>query len=220
MKLVSHFYIVAVPQAGLRYAMGINMHVFIIYCHPSDDSFTYNVKTEFIKGLQKASHTWVISDLYKMNFNTEFMEKDYLREAYYQRDPAIADDVLQEQRKIQEADAIVFIYPVFWTEAPAKLIGWFDRVWTYGFAYGENIEMKLLNKALVLATTGRSIHNLIQSDQAQAMETVMLGDRINYRAKEKQIVFLDGMSREDKFNSREKNWEKHLEKVYQLGSNF
>ena len=30
-----------------------------------------------------------------------------------------------------------FIYPVFWTEAPAKLVGWFDRVWSYGLAYGE-----------------------------------------------------------------------------------
>lgn len=116
--------------------------------------------------------------------------------------------------------SIVLIYPVFWTEAPAKLIGWFDRVWTYGFAYGDNIQMKLLDKALVLATTGRTIEDLIQSNQAQAMETVMLGDRINYRAKEKQMVFLDGMSREDKFKSREKNWEKHLLKVYELGINF
>lgn len=33
---------------------------------------------------------------------------------------------LIEQEKIQNSDAIVFIYPIFWTEAPAKLVGWFD----------------------------------------------------------------------------------------------
>jgi hypothetical protein len=23
-----------------------------------------------------------------------------------------------------------------WAEAPAKLVGWFDRVWSHGFAWG------------------------------------------------------------------------------------
>ncbi|MBO4908940.1 MAG: NAD(P)H-dependent oxidoreductase [Lachnospiraceae bacterium] len=53
-----------------------------------------------------------------------------------------------EQEKIQNSDAIVFIYPVFWTEAPAKLVGWFDRVWTTGFAYRPDPAMKVLEKAL------------------------------------------------------------------------
>ncbi len=196
------------------------MHVFIVYCHPSDDSFTFEVKNEFIKGLRAGGHSCEVSDLYKMGFSSEFTEEEYLREAYYRRELPIADDVMEEQKKIQEADGIVFIYPVFWTEAPAKLTGWFDRVWTYGFTYGEAIRMKLLYKALVLATTGRTLEDLIRSGQAQAMETVMLGDRVNYRAKEKQMVFLDGMSREEKLGSRAVNREKHLARVYQLGKNF
>lgn len=68
------------------------------------------------------------------------MEK---RDAYYRNTSDVASDVLAEQEKINRSDAIAFIYPVFWTEAPAKLVGWFDRVWTYGYAYGDKT-MKLL----------------------------------------------------------------------------
>ncbi|MGV8982613.1 NAD(P)H-dependent oxidoreductase [Clostridium sp.] len=195
------------------------MNVFIVYCHPSEDSYTFKLKNEFIKGLNAAGHSYVISDLYKMGFNAEFTEKDYLREAYYRNEIPLDDDVLIEQNKIQESDAIVFIYPVFWTEAPAKLIGWFDRVWTCGFAYGVNPSMKQLKKALFIAIAGRSIEDLNKLKQAQAMETVMVDDRINNRAKEKQIVFLDDTSRYN-MNLRNIKGKKHLETVYNFGKEF
>lgn len=195
------------------------MNIFIVYCHPSEDSYTFEVKNEFIKGLNDSGHSYVISDLYKMGFNAEFTEKDYLREAYYRNELPLDDDVLIEQKKIQASDAIVFIYPVFWTEAPAKLTGWFDRVWTCGFAYGVNPSMKQLEKALFIAITGRSIEELNKFKQAQAMETVMLGDRINNRAKEKQIVFLDDTSRYN-MDLRNIKGKKHLETVYNFGREF
>lgn len=74
-------------------------------------------------------------------------------------------DVLLEQEKIQNSDAIVFIYPVFWTEAPAKLVGWFDRVWTTGFAYNPNPAMKVLEKALFIVCAGKSIQALIETGE-------------------------------------------------------
>ena len=79
-------------------------------------------------------------------FKTDMSEKEYLRDSNYSTEPGLESDVLAEQAKINSADAIVFIYPVFWTEAPAKLVGWFDRVWSYGFAYGDKT-MKVLDKA-------------------------------------------------------------------------
>ena len=42
---------------------------------------------------------------------------------------------------------------IFWTEAPAKLVGWFDRVWSCGFAYGDKT-MKMLDKAVFINTDG------------------------------------------------------------------
>ena len=45
------------------------MHVFIVYSHPSKDSFTKVVRDEFVKGLEAAGNTYEISDLYEMGFN-------------------------------------------------------------------------------------------------------------------------------------------------------
>ena len=107
------------------------MKVFVVYCHPSEDSFTRHVRDNFIKGILDSGNEYVLSDLYKMDFKTDMTEAEYLRDAYYNEEPALASDVLAEQAKINSCDGIAFIYPVFWTEAPAKLVGWFDRVWTF-----------------------------------------------------------------------------------------
>jgi NAD(P)H dehydrogenase (quinone) len=114
------------------------MKVFIVYCHPSRDSLIRVVRDSFIAGIESAGHDYILSDLYAMNFISAMSEGEYLREAYYRRELPLPEDAKAEQEKINASDAIVFIYPVFWTEAPAKLVGWFDRVWTFGFAYGEN----------------------------------------------------------------------------------
>ena len=128
--------------------------------------------------------------------------------------PQLADDVLAEQAKINSADAIAFIYPVFWTEAPAKLVGWFDRVWSYGFAYG-NKTMKMLDKALFMCTTGHDFITLEQFGFLESMKNVMIGDRLAKRVSESDFVVFDGMSKEKK--SRQDNWEKHLETAYNKG---
>ena len=107
------------------------MKVFIIYCHPSHNSLTREVRDSFIDGLKSAGHTFILSDLYAMNFNASMSEDEYLREGFYRRELPLPPDVQAEHEKINACDAIAFIYPVFWTEAPAKLTGWFDRVWTY-----------------------------------------------------------------------------------------
>ncbi len=44
-------------------------------------------------------------------------------------------DVLKQQRKVAEADVLVFITQVFWMHFPALVKGWMERVLTYGFAY-------------------------------------------------------------------------------------
>ena len=41
------------------------MKVLIVYCHPSSNSFTYQVKESFIQGLEEANHSYEISDLYE-----------------------------------------------------------------------------------------------------------------------------------------------------------
>lgn len=191
------------------------MHVFIVYAHPSCNSLTAEVLHAFREGLFLAQHTYELSDLYAMNFKTDISEEEYLREAFYRGDP-VADDVRREQEKIQRADAIVFIYPLFWTEAPAKLVGWFDRVWSYGFAYGKR-EMKTLQKALFLCVAGNTVEQLIQMGRLDAMKNVMLSDRVADRAKHSELIVLGGTSREF-MDLRDANRPLHLRTAFEAGN--
>ena len=193
------------------------MKVFIVYCHPSKDSFTRNLRDAFIKGITDSGNEYVMSDLYAMNFSSDITEQQYLRDANYRNTPFTEEDVLAEHEKINSADAIAFIYPVFWTEAPAKLVGWFDRVWTYGFAYGDK-KMKMMDKAMILCSAGNSIERLEQFGLLASMKKVMFGDRLIGRTKKTEFVVFDGTSRENP--RRNDCWDDNLKKAYDKGRDF
>ena len=192
------------------------MKVFIVYCHPSRDSFTREIRDSFITGLKSAGHEYVLSDLYEMNFSPDMSESEYQREAYYRRELPVSCDVRAEQEKINAADAIAFIYPVFWTEAPAKLVGWFDRVWTFGFAYGENRSMKQLKKGLVLCVAGNTLEHFAKTGLGDAMKKVMLDDRLFDRVQSREMIIFEATSRE--LPERELNREKHLKRAFDAGA--
>jgi NAD(P)H dehydrogenase (quinone) len=191
------------------------MKVFIVYCHPSGDSLTREVRDSFIAGLESAGHDYILSDLYRMNFFSDMGEGEYLREAYYRGELPLPQDVKADQEKINASDAIVFIYPVFWTEAPSKLVGWFDRVWTFGFAYGENRSMKTLEKGLVLCVAGNTLEYFEKTGLGEAMKKVMLEDRLFDRVKQKEMIILDASSRE--LAERESSRLKHLKRAFEAG---
>ena len=193
------------------------MKVFIVYCHPSEDSFTRHMRDAFIKGITDSGNEFLLSDLYAMGFKTDISEEEYLRDANYRSTPNVSDDVKAEQEKINSADALAFIYPVFWTEAPAKLVGWFDRVWTYGFAYGDKT-MKMMEKAMILVSAGNPVERLESFGLLDSMKKVMFGDRLFGRAKKTEFVVFDNTSRENPL--REENWDSNLEKAYEKGLNF
>ncbi|MCR5649557.1 MAG: NAD(P)H-dependent oxidoreductase [Lachnospiraceae bacterium] len=190
------------------------MKAFVVYCHPSENSFTKSMCDAFVKGVEDSGNEIIMSDLYKMDFKSDMTEEEYLRDANYRNTPDVSDDVRVEQEKINSADAIVFIYPVFWTEAPAKLVGWFDRVWSYGFAYGEKT-MKVLDKAMILCSAGNPIKRLEEFGLLDSMKRVMLGDRLFGRARQMEFIVFDNTSRENEL--REKNWDMNIQRAYETG---
>lgn len=197
------------------------MKVFIVYCHPSNKSFTYTVKDSFIKGLENAGHSYEVSDLYADRFNPVMSEDEYIREGFYQIEKPIAEDVKKEQQKINNADIIVFIYPDFWTASPAMLEGWFQRVWTYGFAYGNEPNMRMLDKVMFLITMGGSLNDEIRRVQLEAMKTVMVGDRIRNRAQKCEVYVFDEMTRGyGNDENREKRILEFSQKAYDLAKNI
>jgi putative NADPH-quinone reductase len=57
------------------------------------------------------------------------------REAYHSEDPILDDQVAEHARLITTADAVVFVYPTWWSGLPAILKGWLERVLVPGVAF-------------------------------------------------------------------------------------
>lgn len=190
-------------------------NVFVVYAHPSHDSFTFKVKEAFLEGLEKSGKKAVVSDLYKMKFNPVISETEYLREAYYDESKPVPSDVVNEQKKIDDADAVVFIYPDFWTASPAVLEGWFQRVLTYGYAYGDAPKMKIIKKAVFLMTMGGCMKDEIRQRELEAMKTIMIGDRLKGRVESTEFYVFDEMTRGYGSVRREENMEKFLKTAEQ-----
>ena len=182
------------------------MNIFIVYAHPSRTSYTYKILNKIIDAIKKESYDIKFSDLYAMNFCSDMSEKEYEREGFAKTNIPPTSDVIEEQRKIEWADCIIFLYPVWWSDCPAKLKGWFDRVYSVGYAYGGKSdlpEMKTINFGLVVCTAGHPNDFLNEIGIAQSMQTVMLNDRLGIRFKNKEMLILGGTK--DIENVREKH---------------
>ncbi len=47
------------------------MHTYVVFAHPSKQSFTAAVLAELCRGLQDGGHSYEIGDLYEMEFRTD-----------------------------------------------------------------------------------------------------------------------------------------------------
>jgi len=132
------------------------MKVLIVYAHPNPESFNHAVLDEFTKGLKDGGHSVETVDLYKIGFDLRIKSEDLAQF----RGGKMPDDVLEQQEKVKEADALVFISSIIWGSLPAMLKGWMDRVFSAGFSHrapkkGEIGPQGLLThkKALIINTT-------------------------------------------------------------------
>lgn len=151
------------------------MNVLIVYSHPSPTSLNAALKNTAVSTLEKLGHSVKVSDLYEMKFNpiadqndfTELKNPEkfsYINEQYFaSQNRTFSKDILEEQDKLTWADYVIFQFPMWWTEAPAILKGWFDRVFAYGFAYGPGAydQGKLRGKKAMLSFTtgGKDLRN-------------------------------------------------------------
>lgn len=171
------------------------MNILIIYCHPSKKSYTFKVLQKLKSVLNQPNCNVEISDLYEMKFESEMSEQEYEREGFAKTEISISEDILAEHYKIEKADCIIFLYPVWWSDCPAKLKGWFDRVYSVGYAYGQiknSRKMKNIKQGLVICTAGHPNSFLEEIGIAQSMQNIMLEDRLGKRFENKEMLILGG----------------------------
>lgn len=175
--------------------MKLTMNILIVYSHPSEKSYTFQVLQQLKSVVSKQNWNLEISDLYAMNFQSDMSAEEYEREGFGKTNLPIPEDVLSEHNKIEKADCIIFLYPVWWSDCPAKLKGWFDRVYSVEYAYGQNEaskKMKTIPFGLVICTAGHPNEFLEEINMAQSMQTIMLDDRLGKRFENKEMLILGG----------------------------
>ena len=130
------------------------MNVLIVYAHPNPLSFNQSILRVVHNGFKDKGATVRLKDLYAERFDPVLGEA----QLSLQNEGKIPEDIKREQEQVTWADTIVVIYPLWWFDRPAILKGWFDRVFTNGFAFSfdENGQQGLLEdkRAMVIVTAG------------------------------------------------------------------
>jgi NAD(P)H dehydrogenase (quinone) len=150
------------------------MNTLIILAHPCEESFNAAICNEVKDHLTNHKNYEVkIRDLYKLNFNPVLTEDNHT--SFYQT--KLPKHIQLEQNEIIWADNLVFIFPTWWCGMPAILKGYFDHVFTNGFAFrfgmGEVDGLLKGKKAVIFQTTSQTEESMKPTQLVSSMETVM-----------------------------------------------
>lgn len=121
------------------------MHALLVVSHPNSRSLSHGIAARVAEGLLQSDpgHSFEIADLAAEAFDPRFTEADL---AVHHRLAPPPADVISEQARIDRADALVLVYPVYWWSMPALLKGWIDRVFSNGWAFDFSPEGSLVKK--------------------------------------------------------------------------
>lgn len=103
----------------------------VVLCHPDKDSFNAAVAAKYCEAVKASGQTTVVRDLYELNFDPILK----LREIPGRDDFLVSPDVKAEWAILNDAAALVFIYPIWFGTPPAMLKGYVDRVLGSGFGH-------------------------------------------------------------------------------------
>jgi len=102
------------------------MHALIVVGHHDPQSLTHALARQVADGLASVGHSSEIADLASEGFDPRFSLADH---AVHRRLAAPPADVLNEQARIERADALVLVYPIYWWSLPALLKGSVPHCW-------------------------------------------------------------------------------------------
>jgi len=187
------------------------MHALVVVAHPDQDSFTHAVARTLTREIC-APHTFEIADLIAEGFDPRYAAGDL---ALFRSEGAPPADVLDEQKRIDGADALVLVYPVYWWSFPGVLKGWIDRVFTHGWAYQETSDGKIDKKmgrlkVHLLGIGGANLRTYARRGYYAAMRTQIdegIFDYVGAAVKTSELILLPDAD----------SPEAHLETARQIG---
>lgn len=109
------------------------MRVLVVVAHPNPGSFTHAVCAAAVEGLATAGHETTVLDLCALGFAAAMSPAE--RRAYHGDTPIIDPMVREHADAVRASDALVFVYPTWWSTMPAVMKGWLERVMVPGVAF-------------------------------------------------------------------------------------
>lgn len=176
------------------------MNVFVLFCHPTHESFAGALLERTLRGLEASGHDVRLSDLYADGFNPELssLERANMMVDHRER-PDVRADLTGYINNLQWCDAVVLVYPTWWGGQPAMLKGWFDRVLVPGVAYevrpgANSISPLLHNVRTIIAITSHGSTkwvNCLQGEPGKRTITRSLKAVCNRRCRRSWLAIYD-----------------------------
>lgn len=108
------------------------MRTMVVVNHPYEGSFCHALAHAAATGARRAGHDVDVLDLDATGFDPVMRRADLgAWRARTTLDPVVVD----LQRRIDAADHLVLVHPVWWETAPAVMKGFYDKVLVPGWAY-------------------------------------------------------------------------------------
>ncbi|OCC05049.1 NAD(P)H dehydrogenase [Labrys sp. WJW] len=153
------------------------MRVLVLFSHPCEESFGAALHACAVETLRKAGHEVDDCDLYAEDFQPVLTAAE--RRAYHDT-ARNQDGVAPYVERLQRADALVIVTPIWNYGFPAILKGFFDRVFLPGVSFtlvDGKVQGNLHNITKVVAVTtygGSHLKALLMSDPPRRVVTRML----------------------------------------------
>jgi len=109
------------------------VQVLVVLAHPSPTSFNHAIADRAEQTLRSAGHEVRVLDLYALGVKAEMSAEEL--HAYSSSEPILDPVVREHADLVRSSQALVFVYPTWWSSLPAILKGWIERVMAPGVAF-------------------------------------------------------------------------------------
>lgn len=150
------------------------MRVLVVFCHPTRSSLIGAALERGVAALEAGPHEVRVCDLYADGFQPVMSADE--RRAHTA--PQIAADLQSYADDLVWAEALVLMYPTWWSGQPAMLKGWIDRLWVGGVAWelpagAKQIRGRLRNIRRIVAITTHGSSKLINALEGETGKRTM-----------------------------------------------
>jgi putative NADPH-quinone reductase len=108
------------------------VRTLVVVCHPKPDSLIRAAAARVLAGLDRAGQEVRVIDLDEEGFDPVLRLEEVRG---HLGDPSDRPELADHFEALRWAQRLVLVYPTWFSGQPARMKGWFDRVWMHRVAF-------------------------------------------------------------------------------------